>query len=166
MRYHFFTIALFSLVSLIFAAETENYRVASLAAAAKGVTLEEGKRYAFYEYWVVSRYASFPDFPECVTGYKHIRLIVGSVAKATRANPDQDFKANAWDLYVTNPEEAKKKLEGAPVATKPESWKANRNTAGNPVTNQCVYAGRVSKSDQGIKTAGEHITPVSMPMVG
>ena len=112
------------------------------------------------------RYASFPNFPECVTGYKHIRLIVGSVAKATRSNPNHDFKANAWDMYVTNPEGATKKLEGAPVATEPELWKANRNTAGNPVTNQYIFAGRVSKSDQGVKTAGEYITLVSLPMVG
>ena len=129
----------------------------SAAAQEAGVTLQENQRYAFYEYWTVSRISSFPKIPDCIVGYKHIRLVVGSVPWTTRTRPDLDFVANAWDLYVTNPQEAGWLLQGGTNGAGPEPWQANENDQGQPVgPNQYVYGGPVSKNDKCIQATSEH----------
>lgn len=157
MRVHcLLSFILFAFVSLILADPTENYKVTSEAAARKGVRLEEGKRYAFYEYWAVSRLATFPKIPDCISGYKHIRLVVGQVPRTTRQRPDKGFQAQAWDLSVLNPQAAGFLLNGGQTVAGPEPWQANKNENGDPVgPNQYVYAGTVSKPDNCIKAACE-----------
>ena len=156
MKLYLFSVALFSLVSLLLAANTENYEVAQKAAGS--TTLQRGQRYAFYEYWTTSRLTF--AFPDCITGYKHIRLVVGEV-KMQPNKKDMNFRGTAWDLIVDE-EDAKKKLQGGSNLYTSEGWDANVNSKGKKVSNAYVYAGTVSKSDSGVKQAGKWTPMISL----
>ncbi|KAJ5896344.1 uncharacterized protein N7473_005743 [Penicillium subrubescens] len=102
--------------------DKDNYEAMTLAAAEKGVQLQNGKRYAFREKWapVYGEYKCLPD-------YSHVRLIVGQFFNSATRSGRQAFDAKAYEMIS---DEAETKLGQTPIGGKVESqvdnlWWAN-----------------------------------------
>ncbi|KAF2229413.1 hypothetical protein EV356DRAFT_521110 [Viridothelium virens] len=117
--------------------DTDNFKVASEAAAQKGVNIDDGQRHAFIEYWHATNAAE-----QCITGWSHVRLVVGSTVTTRRG---RDFRASAFDMR----KEGTSVYGGAVGSYFDTQWRANAyfNSAGQltPTSspNQLIYAGVV-----------------------
>lgn len=79
-----------SLCVYVVAADTENYQV--FMAAAGSMKIAKNRRYSVYEYW-----HSTGGFPDCITGWSHIRVIYGKVESRSGQN---DFVGTAFDMVT------------------------------------------------------------------
>ena len=138
----------FAILTCTFAYRTTlEYDQARDAASRRQEGIHEGPTYMFAEYWTTSRFTI--EFPACVTGYKHIRLIVGEVIITDKGGrrEKRDFKALAWDLYVTD-RTAGQALSGGRNGYLAERWTAR---AGNTFE----YLGKTTRSDSTIEAYGK-----------
>ncbi|KAI2790600.1 hypothetical protein POX_d06121 [Penicillium oxalicum] len=103
-------ICLFALLSLCFAlpspnhkahrfpkqkqVDLDNYTALTLAAAEKGVELENGKRYGFREKWATRGATQ----QMCYPGYSHVRLIVGQFFNVKTRSGRQGFDAKSYEM--------------------------------------------------------------------
>jgi hypothetical protein len=150
------------------AEHTESYLAAARAAAEKGVTLRHGETHALYEYWAAAN-----TIFQCLTGFSHVRLVVGKVQYKERNNRhDLDFKANAWHMISAGTNAANliarpiKSPYGGTVQAEADTWYPNqyynyqeREWRRTSRDNRYVYAGQVTTT-----TAPSQITRIGMSL--
>ncbi|EMR62663.1 hypothetical protein UCREL1_10396 [Eutypa lata UCREL1] len=138
-------------------ADTNNYVVASNAAAEAGVTPEENMRFAIYEYWHNSGSAAIAD---CVAGFSHVRLIVGKFDSLR--SDEKDFAAETYDMISDG--RSWQFYGGRCEQQKPNTWEANayyipeeKRWQDISVPNTYVWAGPVRKGvgSKTLKKIGE-----------
>ncbi|KAI1771124.1 hypothetical protein F4818DRAFT_445454 [Hypoxylon cercidicola] len=131
-------LALLGLLALFAAAVTdqERYTILEKAASDAGQQLQDGHRYAMYEYWW-----NIPNVQECAlrSGFGHARLIVGDV-KISRNT--RDFRSHTWDIF----------LHDGKMLSLTEPWKVREfkeykgpwHTLADSVKSQYKWAGEVA----------------------
>ncbi|KAI9892540.1 MAG: hypothetical protein M1814_001229 [Vezdaea aestivalis] len=121
MQFFYLLLQFLSLLAFGLAVNTESYTVLQTAAARRGITMQAGTIYMFRELW-----APRGDATDCISGYAHVRLIVGSPAGLAG---NMDFRAEAYDLGVT--ELTNGGVVGSPTYVERAEWRANQRPQGN-----------------------------------
>ncbi|XXH04116.1 hypothetical protein Hte_010528 [Hypoxylon texense] len=122
---------------LLVAADRENYQIAHTASVQRmGAEVDKRYRYAMYEYWHANNAAE-----ACITGFSHVRLVVG------RFN-GEDFQAEAFDMVSNGAGPTGGTWTGKTAPSREENWLANRYIKDNRVVrvstaSQYQWAGRV-----------------------
>jgi hypothetical protein len=143
----FFLLAFCQFLWFVAGIETDAYKALSEAYTKKATgVIPEGKRLAFMELWHNGN-----QVIECVAGYSHVRLIVGTVkhAKQTRTSEEKfDFAGKAYDLTSDELKKNKQPVGGKTDYLIDDPWKFSIRTPPNTYE----YLGTVSKADAAIKT--------------
>lgn len=122
---------------LLVAADQENYQVAREASVQKeGREVDKRYRYGMYEYWHATNTAE-----ACITGFSHVRLVVGKFN-------GEDFQAEAFDMISNGKGPSGGAWTGKTDADREYNWLANRYIKDGQVLrvsagSQYVWAGRV-----------------------
>ncbi|KAL7622872.1 hypothetical protein AAE478_006551 [Parahypoxylon ruwenzoriense] len=152
MKFLSFIFTIISVFSFLAAADQENYEVAREAAVSKtGRDVDRRYKYAMYEYWHATNPAE-----ACVTGFSHVRLIVGTFS-------GQDFRGEAFDMISNGRGPSGGAWTGHTAADREENWLANRYFGGDgqirrvSQPSQYEWAGRVKTgvSNDRIQSIGE-----------
>lgn len=134
--------------------ETKADNIKVLKEAAKGHALKAKTRYALVEKWAPKGHNAY----ECVTGWSHVRLIVGTYESDTEFSDPK-----AFDLGTRNGRIEK----GGQVKTQESDWRANHILAGaGPLAywhkvatpSKYEFAGEVKDSMHSIKKKGMKVT--------
>ncbi|KAI6090687.1 hypothetical protein F4821DRAFT_228833 [Hypoxylon rubiginosum] len=115
MKFLAFLSTIFAAFVLLVAADQENYNVAREAAVtARGSEPDKRYRYAMLEYWHATNTAE-----QCVTGFSHVRLVVGKFSGS-------DFQAEAFDMISNGQGPSGGAFTGKTAPDREYNWLANR----------------------------------------